>query len=553
MRSSARGRGRARSSSIAGCTSGGATTARGRAGRSRAYRDGSSSEHCPLRPAEARTGVTSFVGGDPALADLLLAEDEDLDRRSARRKRRPEVRTSPNSLACPPTASLVAALGPSALTLIERSEAPVLDLIPDWATVYRVGSSREAAQPPSPAAPAARGARPCRRRRRDYPRRACRSAEDAFVLHDRRWQGRPDGSDFTTPVGRRSTMRRSRRSAPLRIPRIVALKIDGRPSRSTTTSPSRGGSSSIGSHSTPSTAASHPGWSTRSTRSRRRRPRAPSGSSSSAEPSGTRSSLQTAWSRSMRARARREREGRAAVAGRLAMIRTRKLLKRSPALRRFYFEGLARRGGSCGQAGEHATYSRRRRRERGRLRGRGARTAERRPGRPANPLLPPRLGRSRRARRQPARLPRQMDYLATEAYRVVDVVQAATSSSAAAFRRTVGLSFDDGFLDVAEQALPILAERGFRATVFVAPAVIDGWATFAWYRTRSRAARLGGDRRARPRRNAPLRGPLADAPQPARARRRPRGRRSTARSGARGSPRAPRGRVFLSFRALRGA
>jgi peptidoglycan/xylan/chitin deacetylase (PgdA/CDA1 family) len=47
----------------------------------------------------------------------------------------------------------------------------------------------------------------------------------------------------------------------------------------------------------------------------------------------------------------------------------------------------------------------------------------------------------------------------------------------------VGLSFDDGFLDVAEQALPILAERGFRATVFVSPAVVDGWATFGWYRS----------------------------------------------------------------------
>jgi peptidoglycan/xylan/chitin deacetylase (PgdA/CDA1 family) len=78
---------------------------------------------------------------------------------------------------------------------------------------------------------------------------------------------------------------------------------------------------------------------------------------------------------------------------------------------------------------------------------------------------------------------RQMDYLATESYRVVDVVQAAQLlDEGRPCRRTVGLSFDDGFLDVAEQALPLLAERGFRATVFVSPAVVDGWAKFGWYR-----------------------------------------------------------------------
>ena len=79
---------------------------------------------------------------------------------------------------------------------------------------------------------------------------------------------------------------------------------------------------------------------------------------------------------------------------------------------------------------------------------------------------------------------RQMDYLATESYRVVDVVEAAKLLDAGGLcRRTVGLSFDDGFVDVAEQAQPLLAERGFRATVFVAPAVVDGWASFGWYRS----------------------------------------------------------------------
>jgi peptidoglycan/xylan/chitin deacetylase (PgdA/CDA1 family) len=79
---------------------------------------------------------------------------------------------------------------------------------------------------------------------------------------------------------------------------------------------------------------------------------------------------------------------------------------------------------------------------------------------------------------------RQMDHLATEAYRVVDVARAAELlDEGGPLGRTVGLSFDDGFLDVAEEALPVLAERGFRATVFVAPAVVDGWAVFGWYRS----------------------------------------------------------------------
>ena len=76
-----------------------------------------------------------------------------------------------------------------------------------------------------------------------------------------------------------------------------------------------------------------------------------------------------------------------------------------------------------------------------------------------------------------------MDYLASESYRVVDVLEAIELlETGAASARTVGLSFDDGYVDVAEQALPILQERGFRATVFVAAAVAAGWAKFDWYR-----------------------------------------------------------------------
>ena len=83
----------------------------------------------------------------------------------------------------------------------------------------------------------------------------------------------------------------------------------------------------------------------------------------------------------------------------------------------------------------------------------------------------------------PRRFREQMDYLAGAGYRVVDIVQIADLLDAGeAPTRTVGLNFDDGYLDVAEHALPVLAEYGFRATVFIATGVTDGRASFAWYR-----------------------------------------------------------------------
>jgi peptidoglycan/xylan/chitin deacetylase (PgdA/CDA1 family) len=74
-----------------------------------------------------------------------------------------------------------------------------------------------------------------------------------------------------------------------------------------------------------------------------------------------------------------------------------------------------------------------------------------------------------------------MRYLADEGFDVVDVRTAAAMLDRGPAEKTVALSFDDGYLDVAEHAHPVLAGLGFRATVFVAPAVIDGDATFEWY------------------------------------------------------------------------
>jgi peptidoglycan/xylan/chitin deacetylase (PgdA/CDA1 family) len=81
----------------------------------------------------------------------------------------------------------------------------------------------------------------------------------------------------------------------------------------------------------------------------------------------------------------------------------------------------------------------------------------------------------------PSRFRRQMAYLAEQGYRVAGVVEALESFREDKADRLLGLSFDDGFRDIAENALPVLAEHGFGATVFVSTAVVDGTAWYSWY------------------------------------------------------------------------
>jgi peptidoglycan/xylan/chitin deacetylase (PgdA/CDA1 family) len=83
----------------------------------------------------------------------------------------------------------------------------------------------------------------------------------------------------------------------------------------------------------------------------------------------------------------------------------------------------------------------------------------------------------------PRRFREQMDCLAAAGYQVVGVAEAAElAAERDPPERTIGLTFDDGYRDVAENALPVLAEHGFRATVFLATGVTDGRACFSWYR-----------------------------------------------------------------------
>ena len=52
--------------------------------------------------------------------------------------------------------------------------------------------------------------------------------EEAFALHARRWEGRPDGSGFATATGRRFQRAVLARLAAVDVARIVTLRLDGR-------------------------------------------------------------------------------------------------------------------------------------------------------------------------------------------------------------------------------------------------------------------------------------------------------------------------------------
>jgi CelD/BcsL family acetyltransferase involved in cellulose biosynthesis len=196
-----------------------------------AYRDGRLVGALPLclrRMYGLR--VLSFVGDHTSLADMLVADDEPPEVAAALAERAASAGQDFAAFSGLPAGSrLVAELGPSRLRLIERSEAPVLDLSAGWDEVYRSKfSSKKRSHH--------------RRRRRqlaelgrvevEVARSAAeleRALEDAFTLHTLRWHGRPDGSGFASEAGKSFHRTSVRALAPLDVPRIVTLKIDGRP------------------------------------------------------------------------------------------------------------------------------------------------------------------------------------------------------------------------------------------------------------------------------------------------------------------------------------
>ena len=239
-------------------------------------------------------------------------------------------------------------------TLIERIEAPVLDLARGLGRRLPREDQLEEAQPAPPPAPPARRARASSRstvaRALDELEPAL---EEAFRLHALRWEGRPDGSGFATrrrqalPPRRAAAARRDRRAADrhaaARRPRDrVPLLVRARGAHVRAPAGFRPCALALVAR-----ARQH----ARRDRGGGRRG-ARRGSSSSAAASATSSSSPTACeplchgfgvaSGVARARLRGARTWRA--------IRTRLRLKRSPRLHRLYFDGLAPRGASRSRA-----------------------------------------------------------------------------------------------------------------------------------------------------------------------------------------------------------
>ncbi|UGS34990.1 GNAT family N-acetyltransferase [Capillimicrobium parvum] len=175
--------------------------------------------------------VASFMGGRTAvLPDLLVAEsaaDRTTEVAGALTAALAQTCDVADLHGVPAGSRIAAALGPR-LQLIERIEAPVLDLQAGWDAVYRAKTNSKKRNLH-------------RRRRRQLselgrltvavarePDELEPALEDAFRLHDLRWDGRPDGSGFTSGPGKAFQRAAMRRLAEADVPRIVSLHLDGR-------------------------------------------------------------------------------------------------------------------------------------------------------------------------------------------------------------------------------------------------------------------------------------------------------------------------------------
>ncbi|MFF3481932.1 polysaccharide deacetylase family protein [Streptomyces sp. NPDC002701] len=74
----------------------------------------------------------------------------------------------------------------------------------------------------------------------------------------------------------------------------------------------------------------------------------------------------------------------------------------------------------------------------------------------------------------PDRLEQQLDWLRRRGLRGVSVADLLAAHSRGEGRGLVGLTFDDGYADFADNALPVLRRLGFGATVFVLPGRLGG-------------------------------------------------------------------------------
>ncbi len=175
--------------------------------------------------------VARFLGGhESALGDVLLADPADDEVGRALLEALEDERFSYVDLFGLPAGSALARFVPAdRLTLLERVEAPVM-LMPDgWDAAYTAKTSskkralhrRRARQLGELGAVEFTVARTLEELRP--------ALEAAFEIHSLRWRGRPDASTFGQTRGREFHRRALERIARDDVPRIVTLSIAGRP------------------------------------------------------------------------------------------------------------------------------------------------------------------------------------------------------------------------------------------------------------------------------------------------------------------------------------
>lgn len=174
--------------------------------------------------------IGTFIGArQSSLADALVAEGEGLELVEALADR---VLASEHDyvdlFGLSGQARLAALNGHRKLDLIERTEAPVLDLSDGWEAVFRrkTNSRKRAHHKRSRKLLAGFGRVEVVNARTLEELEP--ALEEAFRLHELRWRNRPDGSGFVTETGKRFTRAVMRGLAEIDVARIVLVTVDGR-------------------------------------------------------------------------------------------------------------------------------------------------------------------------------------------------------------------------------------------------------------------------------------------------------------------------------------
>jgi peptidoglycan/xylan/chitin deacetylase (PgdA/CDA1 family) len=90
----------------------------------------------------------------------------------------------------------------------------------------------------------------------------------------------------------------------------------------------------------------------------------------------------------------------------------------------------------------------------------------------------------------PERFARQLELIERSELPVVDLAAAVASEREG---RALALTFDDGYRDLLDHAIPLLERRGWPATVFVVTEAARGRASFPWYGRGDQPPFLGWD------------------------------------------------------------